>query len=1532
MSDTTHLQAVQQDLQAGRAARDKLVGDIAAHTAELSRIDATAAALAAAGDASGARTQAALRAQVAGQRQAAAAGLAAADDKLRATIGQLRTDPCDADATVPLLLLPVRIETRFAPDGRSIRVRLFPDDIHIDQLDRGLTNDERAAAILYWSAVWRASEDDAGAAWRTLVAAVGKQRATWAALAAEPGNLSTRLTDAAPVFPDTGPRTRRAAIARLLPDRFTAVAIQGAQRSTATGNPVAPEVVVGLFGDDGSAMKNVNGLTVIAGSEWLADYTEAERVGMALTLQLARPGRIDTLLVFGIRASAGAHAAAELADLLTSHRCTRGLSFVPQGTPSNNTETDRAAWQFRAAPDAPARTPPAQALDANANVLAAALGVPASVVATLDHAETREQGLAHAMNVALWGSTWDTFLEKVNRIDKAGATLSDMARELVRRFNRDCVRGRGPLPNLRVGDQPYGILPVSVMAEWDAGRDATIGGLLQLLQRVRGKWRGYLDGVPRIGAGPLDAAIQEILGASPVCVGLRVRSVLSSDMVETAGKATGAVTSDLVLEALITEMVVEEVILNASMMHPVGSLSTDSRPLALPLVDDARDADAIEAVMKGGSPTVSSVLQALVMLSWDRATRAVSKASAHGKLSDVLHLAADTMAPATRDRVSSLAATADRVDATTFFAAAMAVSAGFTQRAIPSAIEVQPVPSLARSFGELALASTTAEARVELGTFATIDWLNASGRLAELKSALADLVATARGGMEPGGMRIVVAETLDLASHRLDAWLTGVVEQRRQALRAAHPDGVTVGAYGWVEGIDPAPAAPSDGGYVASPTQAHATTAGILRSAYLSHNPDAAGSNAFAIDLSSARVRIGLDLLGGMRGGQQLGALLGYTLERRIHEAGLDRLVLSLRTIAPLTQGRLSDRGVNLDVGAIEVLAAGNVTDGVQLIEKFQGKVPNWDASRVLARLDERPKNNPYLTGPWPALTAAERGAVTAAIIAIAADMDAVADLLMAESVHQMAQGNMPRASAALDGAGTGDVPPPEPDVVSTRQDRVPFTHRLMIVTNGGAAWNATQPRAAAAPMLEAWAASRLGPPEGIVVGAGAGGALVTLDQAGICALDLVYGAADPAGLERRLRAALPSLPAGAPMFDAPAPGWAEGQRAIGDALNLAGSLRRLLVASRPASPADLGVPNQPGIRTVDAAELAAVQVRLQGASALLTARGQSLAAVLAATPDDAAALRLAVDALAAFGVALPAIADERLGSVAHLAVAEATRRVAACDAALAGPLSASALTEAGQALFGDGFWTAPAIGPAPDGDIWTAAFAPRAVTATPGEVRRYLADRSGVAAGAKQLSEALLLAEAAGVPPVLRAVQMAGVGNDAPTAWIGGLLDPAQPTTTCPMVSTLLDAPAGYDPAAATFALLVDHWVEGMPLRERRGPGADALIETRAAAGLSFNAAAASSRAPNALLLGISPDGRRWTTDRVVTLLSETLELAKLRLVTLERTNGLARVIPALYAQSVSLQGEKVLDFRFIAERAFAVSAVPAYVRDAKP
>src|SRR4029453_12401069 len=82
------------------------------------------------------------------------AGIYLADD-LRIAIEAI--DPVDAlaslEATHPILLLPVRLETRFKQAGAQWRllVRIYPDQIHEDEHEPRLTDAERAAGTTYWS-------------------------------------------------------------------------------------------------------------------------------------------------------------------------------------------------------------------------------------------------------------------------------------------------------------------------------------------------------------------------------------------------------------------------------------------------------------------------------------------------------------------------------------------------------------------------------------------------------------------------------------------------------------------------------------------------------------------------------------------------------------------------------------------------------------------------------------------------------------------------------------------------------------------------------------------------------------------------------------------------------------------------------------------------------------------------------------------------------------------------------------------------------------------------------------------------------------------------------------------------------------------------------------------------------------------------------------------------------------------------------------------------------------------------------------
>src|SRR5207302_1573415 len=102
----------------------------------------------------------------------------------------------------------------------------------------------------------------------------------------------------------------------------------------------------------------------------------------------------------------------------------------------------------------------------------------------------------------------------------------------------------------------------------------------------------------------------------------------------------------------------------------------------------------------------------------------------------------------------------------------------------------------------------------------------------------------------------------------------------------------------------------TNGGHLHGPSLNHAVTAAVLRSGYLAHATTSM-PDAFAVDLSSRRVRPALEIIDGMRNGQSLGALLGYRFERGLHDrhavAEVDAFVLALRQAFPLVANRLDE-------------------------------------------------------------------------------------------------------------------------------------------------------------------------------------------------------------------------------------------------------------------------------------------------------------------------------------------------------------------------------------------------------------------------------------------------------------------------------------------------------------------------------------------------------------------------------------------------------------------------------------------------
>lgn len=328
----------------------------------------------------------------------------------------------------------------------------------------------------------------------------------------------------------------------------------------------------------------------------------------------------------------------------------------------------------------------------------------------------------------------------------------------------------------------------------------------------------------------------------------------------------------------------------------------------------------------------------------------------------------------------------------------------------------------------------------------------------------------------------LLKESLDLSSHRLDAWITACASERLSELRKHNPLGIYFGGYGWVENLRPSQGKASNG-YIHAPSPAHAVTAAILRSGYLAHSGTENGEQ-LAVDLSSERVRLALWLLDGIRQGQPMGALLGYRFERGLEErlpGQLNKYIKILRNLAPLTANKLIPK-----TGDVEVTAATSVVDGLALLRRWQKGMEsgNWG-------VDTLPFDVPGTMLPVRGTTDYE--VLEEEFKKIADLVDAVSDLAIAESVYQTVQGNHVRAAASLEGISRGEMLPPEPEVVQSARSGIGVTHRVMVLLGDVVtddkylkSWDydeELQMRAKAEPALNAWAARLFGDPSQVICG-----------------------------------------------------------------------------------------------------------------------------------------------------------------------------------------------------------------------------------------------------------------------------------------------------------------------------------------------------------------------------------------------------------------------------------------------------------------
>lgn len=272
----------------------------------------------------------------------------------------------------------------------------------------------------------------------------------------------------------------------VLPERFAVLTMKGSNfQHIVVGNKVPDKLQLGPDpahfsnkDENGDAIYKIddNGDLVIEdGMKWMTDYRRAVETGMAITVPLTLDqfnSGFDKILVIGVKQGDALNNQEVLEKLLLNHVYSAdGMSLLKVGTATNNTENATAGYSARdndqderfdievsnkqfdeSTTDALLKT--------DGRRLADGLGITASVSQKINNRLDRQVSNAITMNRALWhatlGHTMEEMWDHIFTYDNIKRT---------EKFFIDHCPARGILPSIRVGVQPYGILPTTAYSK-----------------------------------------------------------------------------------------------------------------------------------------------------------------------------------------------------------------------------------------------------------------------------------------------------------------------------------------------------------------------------------------------------------------------------------------------------------------------------------------------------------------------------------------------------------------------------------------------------------------------------------------------------------------------------------------------------------------------------------------------------------------------------------------------------------------------------------------------------------------------------------------------------------------------------------------------------------------------------------------------------------------------------------------------------------------------------------------------------------
>lgn len=968
-----------------------------------------------------------------------------------------------ASTKSPVFLIPFQIETRIFDD--YLKIRVFPDQIAIDNLKRKLTQKEYFDGQEF-------NADRTIESWRSLTGKYRPGRAAWIAKEAIGIDEEYEFSENENLFI---PKIR------LLPKYF----------------------VLSLHLDNGQVLryqsKNINesGLDFISpGSEglfsgdanWVTDFNKALDLGMAFLVDRSELQGIDVInkiTVVGVRPNHNNNIGFDLlTNTFESHYYSSEASFIPYGTPTNNTEEKESGitsdediedWYQREFESDSGEIN-------NAREMAKALGLDAELFSKWKYSTNKTNAITKSLYSSLWPSTIEyfinTFLKEI---------LSEGSLDKLKNHFLEYVRPLGFLPSIKIGKNPYGILPITQLnnasidnpygwnnatmdskhlkgdeSEW-LGFDNKFHSMVNALAK---DWLNASNSyeIPKVfnsdSENTMDEVISQILAMSPSSLNYSLRSFHESyfsdvvvriivDLIFFEYTETLELSDDELLE-LYTQFQYNMEGIGDDWLSMKVDLAEKLSQYLSDVMDDESLAENIKKSLLSNLHTFGNYREHPFPLVRDQNNSEDCPENYLLKLTEVNPdpNASNTLLYKLLYRSKYLSSDVNNKENT-----ATILEDGVTKlfRTLDSFEKLTKVnldldlKLKEEEVGAIASSIRSARERDVLNDIHDFENIvspqNSAAWEKLLNSVLTDI--------SEADLEAQLKGILDVTSFRLDAWISSLANKRLDSMRRVKgaENDIIVGGYGVLENLRliKEPYDTLQGGFIHAPSIAHASTSAILKNAFMSKANDDA--NPYCFNISSDRIRRALSILSGLREKQNLGELLGYQFERALHDNNLDKYKDEFRDLFNMQEADESEAESQTE----ENKYSRNVVNGLKLISH------DSDYSSIVE-------------------TASDKSVIDEIILNIRDSVDAISDLMMQESVHQAVNGNYERCGAALDTA-SGNSFPIEPESVSVPLPKVTVGHRICLLfdTNTDEGISNPSPRERAEPKLAKWFANLLG-------------------------------------------------------------------------------------------------------------------------------------------------------------------------------------------------------------------------------------------------------------------------------------------------------------------------------------------------------------------------------------------------------------------------------------------------------------------------